>query len=238
MWTSPESLLRDLQSPEKAVRLRVLRLLGVEATEFFDENRPEVSLRYASLGNDQTRQAIIQVAALSRAYAVVAVPTADGWERIATFDSILRYRTQPTLNDLLRVEFADHDDVYPGIPFKRPAVELVLRASGGGSGLYEETEDRFWMHNGEFRHVLTFVTKYDSFIAGSGGMTVHERRWFRDSQLVEARATVSSEEEISWDLTEPTRFKSVSCTPYKWDAASFKYVRSGPARPCKHEPPK
>jgi hypothetical protein len=33
-------------------------------------------------------------------------------------------------------------------------------------------------------------------------------------------------------------FRSFACTPYKWDAVNFKYTLSGPAHPCKYEPPK
>jgi hypothetical protein len=55
---------------------------------------------------------------------------------------------------------------------------------------------------------------------------------------VEAKTTFESGLNIDWDLADARDFKSITCTEYKWDAASFRYMRDGAARPCKSEPPK
>ena len=45
------------------------------------------------------------------------------------------------------------------------------------------------------------------------------------------------EQLLGWAV-EDNALKSLTCTPYKWDAVNFKYAPSGPAHPCKYEPPK
>jgi hypothetical protein len=239
IWTSPEALVRDLRSDNRGTRLKAVELLGADDAGFIADNFNEVSLRYAALDARPMQDAIVQVVVLNRAIVAVAVPEPDGWERIAVIDGVWRYPKEPVLNHLVRIEFAEHDT--PGAPvrFAPPAVELVLRTNGGGSGIYQETEDCFCLRSGELQHILSFVNRLDSFIVGSGGMTLHERRWFRNNQLVEAKVTVSAAKvESDWDLTEPTQFKSVTCTPYKWDAAGFRYVKAGPAGACHIEPPR
>jgi hypothetical protein len=45
------------------------------------------------------------------------------------------------------------------------------------------------------------------------------------------------EQLLGW-AAEDNALKSLTCTPYKWDAVNFKYTPSGPAHHCKYEPPK
>jgi hypothetical protein len=227
-WTSPESLIRDLRSQDKAARLRALRLVGIGAKEelFADAGPDEIDLRYASLGEGRTKQAIVLVEASSYTYAAVAVPSLNAWERIAVFECWCKYEDSTLLDDFVRVEYTYH-----GIP------DLVLRASGGGTGLYEQTEARFALQGGQARKVLSFISRRRTCPIGTD-TCLYEHRWFRSGQLVEAKATFESELNVDWDLADARNFKSITCTAYKWDAASFTYMRSGAAHPCKFEPPK
>jgi len=142
-WTSPESLARDLRSDDKAVRLKALRLVGTDTNneELLADAVPEIELRYASLGEDRTKQAIVMVEASSYAYAAIAVPSANAWVRIAVFECWCKYENT-LLDDFVRVEYTH-----------RGSQDLLLRASGGGTGLYEQTEARFALKGGELRKV-------------------------------------------------------------------------------------
>ncbi len=224
-WTSPELLVRDLQSQDKAVRLKSLRLVGVDANEelFADAGPQEIELRYASLGGGRTKQAIVMVEASSYAYAAIAVPSVNAWERIAVFECWCKYENT-LLDDFVRVEYTYH-----GIP------DLILRASGGGTGLYEQTEVHLALLGGEMRKALSFISRRRD--CAIGNTCLYEHRWYRSGQLVEAKANLESDLN-DWDLADSRNFKSITCTAYKWDAASFTYVRSGAAHPCKYETPK
>lgn len=212
-WTSPESLVRDLQSQDKAARLKALRLVGIDAHEdlFADRGPAEIELRYASLGKGQTKQAIVLIGASSYAYAAVAVPSLNSWERIAVFECWCKYEGSTLLDGFVRVEYTYH-----GIP------DLILHASGGGTGLYEQTEARFALQGGEQRKALSFISRRLSCPVGTD-TCLYEHRWLRGDQLVEAKAT-QKELDADWDMADARNFKSITCTTYKWDAGSFTYI--------------
>ncbi len=167
-WTSPESLVRDLRSPDKAVRLKALRLFGIEANRDYlgDADLPEIELRYASLEGGNSKQAIVLVEATAHAYASVALPSANAWERIAVFECWCKYEGSTFLDDFVRVEYTNHL-----IP------DLVLRASGGGTGLYEQTEARFALKGGELRKVASFISRRRDCPVGTD-TCLYEHRWF------------------------------------------------------------
>jgi hypothetical protein len=227
-WTSPESLVRDLRSQDTAVRLKALQLVGIDASRDFiaDAVPDEIELRYASLEGGRSKQAIVLVEASSYAYASVAVPSASGWERIAVFECWCKYEGSTLLDDFVRVEYTDHF-----IP------DLVLRASGGGTGLYEQTEARFALKGGELRKVLSFISRRRDCPVGTSAC-LYEHRWFTSGQLAAAKAKFDSELNLDWNFADAHGFRSITCATYSWDAASFTYIRSGAAHPCKYEPPK
>lgn len=172
-WTSPESLVRDLQSQDKTMRLKALRLVGIDANEelFADAGPNEIELRYAFLGEGRSKQAIVLVEASSYAYAAVAVPSLNAWDRIAVFECWCKYEGSTLLDDFVRVEYTYH-----GIP------DLVLRASGGGTDLYEQTEARFALQGGEQREVLSFISRRRTCPIGTD-TCLYEHRWFRSLNL-------------------------------------------------------
>ena len=227
-WTSPESLVRDLRSQDTAVRLKALRLVGIDASRDFiaDSIPDDIELRYASLDGGDSKQAIVLVEASSYAYASVAVPSANTWERIAVFECWCKYEGSTLLDDFARVEYTDHF-----IP------DLVLRASGGGTGLYEQTEARFALKGGELHKVLSFISRRRDCPVGTS-TCLYEHRWFTSSQLAEAKAKFDSELNLDWNFADSHAFKSITCTAYSWDPASFTYIRSDAGHPCKYEPPK
>ena len=224
-WKSPESLVDDLRSQNTAVRLKALQLLGIDANLedlMADATPAEIELRYASLEGGHPQQAIVLVEASSYAYASVAVHSANAWERIAVFECWCKYEGSTLLDDFVRVEYTQHF-----IP------DLVVRASGGGTGVYEQTETRFALKGRELRTVMSFISRRRVCSLGTNGC-LYEHRWFTSGQLVEAKANLDSTELIlDWNFADAHGFKSITCTAYNWDAASFKYIRSGAAHPCK-----
>ena len=223
---SPESLVRDLRSQEKAVRLKALQLVGADASAeiFADAGPDEIELRYASLGEGRTNQAIVMIEAVSYAYAAVAVPLPNSWERIAVFECWCKYENT-LLDDFVRVEYTQHR--FP---------DLVIRASGGGTGIYEQTEARFALQGKELKDVLSFTNRRRECPVGTG-ICLYEHRWFRSGQLVEAKARFESGLNTDWDLADARDFKSIVCTAYKWDSGSFRYIRAGTPQSCKHGNP-
>lgn len=226
-WKSPESLVGDLRSHDTAVRLQAAHLVGIDASrdEFIAEAVPDqIELRYVSLDGGHPKQAIVLVEVSSSVYASVAVPSANAWERIAVFECWCKYEPSTLLDDFVRVEYTHH--VTP---------DLVLRASGGGTGLYEQTEVRFALRGGELRKVLSFISRSRDC---STLPCLYEHRWFANGQLVAGKAKLDGELDLDWNFADAHGFKSLTCTAYNWDAASFTYIRSGAPHACKYEPPK
>jgi hypothetical protein len=101
-WHSPESLVHDLHSNDDGIRLKALHLLGLgdqeSHVEVWSQTQPSrlvgqavvtpdrVEVSYAALGEDASQEAVVAVGAdqAQMMFAAVAVPTALGWERIAT----------------------------------------------------------------------------------------------------------------------------------------------------------
>ena len=61
----------------------------------------------------------------------------------------------------------------------RQHYELVVRSSGGGTGIYTEVEDHYRIFYNELRNVLQFVSRhYGSYPTGPRPSTTPETRWF------------------------------------------------------------
>src|SRR6266567_310297 len=81
-WPAPESIVRDLRSSNEDVRLKAMAAVWVPEG-LRRVTRPEqIELRYAALGSDETQQAIVAIQMGQYAYATVATPKGNAWERI------------------------------------------------------------------------------------------------------------------------------------------------------------
>jgi hypothetical protein len=241
-WPSPETLLAELSSEDDATRLKALQSLGLTSEQ---AQRPKVvtpdqiRLIYAALGTTDGQQAIIAIehAESAAIYVAVGSHTSKGWQRIAMFSCWCKYTR--TLEEFLQLQFAD-------ISNNTSMYDLVLHPSGGGTGLYVQTEERFRVRDGEVRPVLSFVSHSTYSNAGfSGACKQHnatascvriERRSLVGSILVEGRGEFEpSHKDLKYlgdVLTENCHLQRVTCRPYSWDDKSFRYAPSGPAKPC------
>ena len=257
-WSSPESLARDLHSENDAVRLKALLLLGfTEQTAHVPiraQTSPttvigqavvtpdQIELEYAALGEDATQQAILAVhtAQNQLILAAVAVSKPKGWDRIATFACWCKYEMY-----LGRDALADSVQVRPA-PEPGPTTpghfELVLRASGGGTGIYTQNEGRFRVYHGELHRVLSFVSRKLS--CPPPEPCSFEKRWFymtgignaMGGVLVEGRGryAVSNLPPIDHFVRELENrsLREVTCSTYIWDAKGFRYEPLAATSPC------
>jgi hypothetical protein len=203
-----------------------------------------IELSYAAFGEDARQEAVVALEADQKQmiFAAVAVPTANGWERIGTFDYWCKYEMYHGGNALGEsVELRPAPELGLEVPAH---FELVLRASGGGTGIYMQDEGHFRVYQGELRLVITFVSRERTCDPTSAGCDV-ERRWFYPSAfgslaggtLVTARGRFPSDKapEVLWALRDlEDRFLgTATCVAYTWNAQSFQYVPSPSADPCK-----
>lgn len=241
-WPAPENLVRDLRAGDDHVRLRALLQLGVPKSATTIREAPdEVLLRYASLGTDFDEQAIVAVSAGgAMLFGAVAVQENGVWQRIANFSCWCKYERGDLLGNFIQIESA---------PDGRS--ELVLHASGGGTGVYSQDEAHFRYHRGELRLVLSFVSQFrecDPTAPGPYTCRV-ERRWFyddgRDSTpggiLVESHLNFLPERETDAEFAildlQLRHAKTLSCRPYEWDKEQFAYKGLGAGSSSKCRPP-
>jgi len=236
-WSSPETVVHDLRSKDAAVRLKAMRLVGVNEDFFGTGGTPaEIDLRYTTFGLDDQTVAVITVEQSSFQYAAVAILRAGTWTRLGVFECWCKY--EAPLDDFVHVA--------PVVLGQRLELQIMVRASGGGTGLYGQTEAWFRPRNGILEPVLSFTSRQRSCELPSEPCT-YEHSWFDGNQFIEGKnpamkfaeddAGTFREQVLKWAV-EDNALKSLTCTPYKWDAANFKYTPSGPAHPCKYEPPK
>ena len=132
-WPAPESLLKDLHAKDYETRDKALALLGVPQTpEAASFDPQDQELRFASLGIDGSQQAIIAVKRDAWLYGAVGVQAGGGWHRISAFSCWCGYETGDLLADFIQIQSG------PDV-----GQELVLRASGGGTGLYSQQQAHF-----------------------------------------------------------------------------------------------
>ncbi|MGB6897854.1 MAG: hypothetical protein WBE12_04630 [Candidatus Acidiferrum sp.] len=235
-WPSPESVLQNLRSIEYETFDHALTLVGVpQAPEPASSNAlQDTELRYAELAEDGTRQAIIGVRRDSMLYGAVAAHVGGRWQRIAAFSCWCKYESGDLLGGFIHLQAG------PGV-----GQELVLRASGGGTGVYAQREAHFRYFRGELHLVFTFVSRHqlcDPTKRGPESCEV-ERRWFYikywDSVpggvLVESRFKLSPETDPPLEFTsirelELAHAQKISCKTYKWD--KFRYVLFFAPNPC------
>jgi hypothetical protein len=177
-WPTPETVVRDLRSEERGIRTNALKLLGlpVEQAIHFD-GVDQIDLKYVALGEDSEQQAVLCVQRDSLTYAAVVAPHGSGWERIALFECWCKYDTDNALGRFVQIH-----------PTADGRNELVVHDSGGGTGLYEQTESHYRVRHADIRRVLSFESRRRS-CPGEGPCEIRVR-WFSDKTLVEARGTI------------------------------------------------
>jgi hypothetical protein len=251
-WTSPESVARDLRSPDDTVRLKALYLLGLPdkntrqpiyattqdgSTKLIGQkvvSPDQIDLRYAALGSDSTQQAILAVQVSQMMYAAVAIPRAQGWERVALFDCWCKYDMANALGEFLEIRSA------PGGTQGRS--ELVLRSSGGGTGIYTQDEAHYRLYDGTLRRVMSFVSRKKSCPPTDPPpkRCSVEYRWFygvgSGAVLLEATGgfPVDNVPPAAFSLPDfQSRYAtSLTCKQYVWNEKEFRYDRASRQTPC------
>jgi len=257
-WPTPESLAKDLRSKDEEVRVKALQLLGFTEQQarvpIWAQTSPtrvireavvmpdQIELEYAALGEDATQQAILAVQASQRqlTFAAVAVPGPKGWERIATFDCWCKYEMylgQDALAESVQVRPAPEPS-----PTTPEHFDLILRASGGGTGIYTQNEGHFRVYHDELHRVMSFVSRKLS--CPPTEWCDVEKRWFYTTSfgnvmggvLVEGRGRYASENQppvghFVRDL-ENRSLREVTCSTYRWNEQSFQYEPLAATNPC------
>ncbi len=195
-------------------------------------------MRYAALGSDETQQAVVAVQVSQYAYAAVATPKGNGWERIAQFSCWCKYDMDHFMDEFVRLIRAPEPNV--------ERFELVLRASGGGSGLYRQDEVHFRLFRGEMKAVLSFESRLVNYHLGIPKPYLEiQRRWFhpnfeRGGFLVEGHANLSWRRHVRNDglVTfsirdlESRRLGRLTCRPFEWSDKTFRYQPTGNSTSC------
>jgi len=253
-WPTPEILLENLRSTDGPTRLKALTLLGdprpqysinadakkgIPATTGVYEP-DELELRYESLNDDSDqREAIVgAVIESSYIYGAVAIQTQTGWERIANFSCWCKYEDGDLLAGFMQV-----DDGPNG------SSELVVRASGGGTGLYDQSESHFRVHKGELRTVLSFTRRFREcpWSPSGNGVCDGAHRWFHSQAWGQVQGGVLVESKFRFNIPEdhtPRAEYSIpelervhaqppTCTKYVWDEKQFAYTKSSAAHACR-----
>jgi hypothetical protein len=262
-WSSPESVLNDLRSSNDDIRLKALGLVGLNrqqahtATWSGGNSEPtkvvgqqvvtprRVQLTYAALGEGDAEQAILALDDASQSvYAAVAVRRGNTWVRIAAISCWCKYDIQPD-QDAVAEFISLRPTLDTGPPDQRKHFELVVHSSGGGSGVYRQTETHFRLYQNKLRNVLSFASAYRN---GTPTVTL-ERRWFTFAGvtddplrgvLVEATGSWTPGESptIQWDVRAllDSHLRDITCTAYRWDAKTFRYVRTNETVPACQRP--
>ncbi len=191
-------------------------------------------MRYAPLGTDDTQQAIVAVEIEDYAFATVATPTGNGWQRIAQFDCWCKYDLDHVMAEFLALRSSPQQGRY----------ELVMRASGGGTGLYQQNEAHFRFHDGGMRSIISFESRYVSTVWGPRPLVEVRRRWFSYDGgpiLVEGHASRPFGSYPSVDFAvrdlEVRLLGQLTCLGYRWNEATFRYEPNGDAGRCKDHSP-
>ncbi len=249
-WPAPEVLLEELRSTDDPTRLKALTLLGVShpqqqidadpktgsPAKMIAKDADESELRYEALDSDNDQQAIVAVDISSDLYGAVAIQTRMGWQRIANFHCWCRYEDGDLLAGFIQIEYTD------------AGYELVVHTSGGGTGLYVQSEFRFRVHEGELKTVLSFTRRYRECPPSPSGNDIcdGEHRSFYSEEwgqveggvLVQSKfrfhvpETHTPEEEYSVPELERLHAQPPTCTKYVWDENAFRYAQSSTAHAC------
>lgn len=259
-WPTPEVLVSRLRSSDDQVRLSALRQLGLTDKEVYhsiwSEGWPskvvgqkvvtpdDIRLMYAALGMDSTQQAVIALldAEGQMTYAAVGVPAAKGWKRVAVFKCWCKYEMysgQDTIGEFVQLNPAPQSS-----PTSPQHFELVLRASGGGTGVYSQNEAHFRIRDGQLVEVLSFVSRYRNECETKTSCVHLEARWFYPSAvrdhpggtLVTAQGNfnLTSAQSVDWHIRalQNRHLQSMRCESLQWKESAFQYMTFGKETAC------
>lgn len=244
-WPPPELLVQRLRSSDDVVRTNAFTLFGLNLKQADMAVAPpdKVQLSYAALGADTTQDAVVALELTDHILAAVAVPTRRGWERIAVFDCWCKYDMKgdrDTLMESVQLRYAP--EYAASSPF-----ELVLRASGGGTGLYEQQEGHFRLYRGELRRVMSFISRRETCdpTARTPYQCDIEKRWFYTTSfgnveggvLVESRGSFAphTTPSVQWEVRdiENRHLRPATCHAFRWNRDKFQYEPITVSDPCK-----
>ncbi len=256
-WPEPGKLAEELISKDDSVRLRAILLIGLadeDAHVSYQSSgterqtiRPDlVRLNYAALGEGPDLQAVLAFQAEDQVFVAVATPTKAGWVRIAYASMWSKYdlATGDALFENVRLS-SDPDSNMTIFPAK---FELVLRSSGGGSGIYVQQEAHYRVFEGELRNVFSFESAQRSCPpSGRVSICTLKKSWLVDQVNNEGKRGVMLVDERGSFPTakQPDIFYSIrdlnerylrisSCAFYTWDNHTFDYkLNSGHPKTCR-----
>jgi hypothetical protein len=257
-WPAPESVVTSLRSTDEDTRLKAFYLLGFTETQahqvVWDSGKVTgkkvvtagpIELIYSFLGEDPTQQAVLtlQIPELATTYAAVIAPASKGWLRVAAFSCWCKYDAHTGKDSL--AELIQLHPVLETAATTPPHSELVLRGSGGGTGIYTQTEAHFRMHDGDLHLVVSFVSRRLS--CPGTDLCALEKRWFYADWfgnnepggiLVEGSGKFAGGEPVQWAVRdlENRHLRNLACTNFKWNERSFRYEKltpsAGTTNPC------
>lgn len=212
----------------------------------------KVQLTYAALGDDASQEAVIAIEARSiqATYAAVAVQIGKRWQRIAVLDCWCKYDMRPD-QDML-AEFISLRPAAEPLSDGVQHYDLVVHSSGGGTGIYTQYEAHLRVFHGELRDSISFIRRYyGGDPTGPAPSTTLERRWFTTGPLanggwggtlVQAKAVFHTNTLplIQWEVRSllDLHLKNLTCTAYRWDGKTFRYVRTNEVVPACQPPEK
>lgn len=231
-WPTPESLVADLRSLDQQTRFAALAALGITDDEAKNRTPNEVLLRYASIGTTDEKQAVIAVWMPSgdMLFGAVAARKGHAWQRIANFSCWCKYEGGDLLGDFVKVK-SSPDDYF----------ELIVHASGGGTGLYARDEVHFRYYEGELRPVFSFQDRFDECLKNPCSSIY---RWFYPERFDSDAGAVFVEAHVGSSTGPPKaegpipelqlrNFEAPSCKTYKWNKKNFRYEAFSAGRsPC------
>jgi len=245
-WPSPEELVRDLQSTDDGLRIKALHLLGAtdqlihvpvwsQASQTHITGTKvvvpdQVALHMARISDGETLVPLIaaELPEGQTMLGAIAIRKNNHWERIAAFSCWCRYETGDALTSFVQFVpsplFSDSDQNY----------ELVVRASGGGTGIYTQDEAHFRIRANKLHLLIHFVARERNCnsTGPSRGCELN-RRWLVTTTvdgkpgaiLVHASGRLpETASEIDFRRDVESRFLSdVSCTAYLWNEEELRY---------------
>jgi hypothetical protein len=220
MGVDPLTLYRDLMSSSKDERTRTLRRLG---DNFSEIEQPEDTRLYAlNLDSDPDLEYVLEAkVAFAATIAWVFKKGPEGWWMVGTFN--YSWHWDPNQAERF-IEFREI------VTYGRK--EIIVRDTGGGTGLAETRLAIYRMNNGFLYRVFETTEDRFSNVIGTG-MTEYEHR---DIEYLEAGLIVRLRKHLE-DGPDHKKPEIRTCSAFTWDAVSFRFAedKAAAATACKKQ---